>query len=161
VFPAAELIGVDPAPDMVRQAEASASTGTRFVNAVAEELPFADAIFDLVVSTMSFHHWSSQPAGLAEVPRVLAPGAVLALTDALAVGRPCASSSGWPAGAVASTPRRSSTRCSPPRGCRPSIAERFRGWAAASRWWSAAGSALCIGAMTRPHREVVGRARVV
>ncbi len=89
VFPDADLVGVDPAAQMVRQAEASVPAGVRarFAVATAEDLPFADASFDMVVSTMSFHHWSDQPAGLGEVRRVLAPGGVMALTDGLAVGR--------------------------------------------------------------------------
>jgi len=38
-------------------------------------LPFADESFDLVVSTLSMHHWAHAPAGLAEIARVLRPGA--------------------------------------------------------------------------------------
>lgn len=89
VFPAAELVGVDAAPEMVRQAEASVPAGarSRFARATAEDLPFADASFDLVVSTMSFHHWSDQRAGLRQVHRVLTPGGLMALTDGFAVGR--------------------------------------------------------------------------
>jgi len=40
-----------------------------------ERLPFADGQFDAAVSTGAFKHWSSHAAGLAEVLRVLAPGA--------------------------------------------------------------------------------------
>jgi ubiquinone/menaquinone biosynthesis C-methylase UbiE len=89
-FPDADLVGVDPAADMVRQAEAArpADVGARFVQAAAEALPFGDASFDLVVSSMSFHHWADQRAGLREARRVLAPGGLLALGDALAVGWP-------------------------------------------------------------------------
>jgi ubiquinone/menaquinone biosynthesis C-methylase UbiE len=89
-FPDADLVGVDPAAEMVRQAEASlpADVGAGFVQGAAEALPFGDASFDLVVSTMSFHHWADQQAGLREVRRVLAPGALIALAGALAVGWP-------------------------------------------------------------------------
>ena len=38
-------------------------------------LPFPDGSFDLVVSTMSMHHWADPAAGLAEIARVLRPGA--------------------------------------------------------------------------------------
>jgi SAM-dependent methyltransferase len=56
------------------------------VRATVGALPFADATFDLVVSTVSFHHWASQGAGLAEVGRVLAPGGTFVLADLHAVG---------------------------------------------------------------------------
>ena len=73
---AAELTGADPAAGMIDQARAAAPGGAsvRFVQAFAEELPFPDASFDLVTSTMSFHHWADQRRGLREVRRVLAPG---------------------------------------------------------------------------------------
>jgi ubiquinone/menaquinone biosynthesis C-methylase UbiE len=88
IFPQAELVGVDPAAGMVRQAASSLPNDLvrRFVQGSAEALPFEDASFDLVVSTMSFHHWANQRAGLREVARVLVPGGVLTLTDGLAVG---------------------------------------------------------------------------
>lgn len=87
-FPAAELVGVDPAAEMVRQAEASQPPGirVRFVQAAAEHLPFPDASFDLVVSSMSFHHWADQQAGLREIRRVLAADGLLALADGFAAG---------------------------------------------------------------------------
>jgi ubiquinone/menaquinone biosynthesis C-methylase UbiE len=87
-FPESELVGVDPAAEMVHQAASSSASGVvgRFVQGSAESLPFDDASFDLVVSTMSFHHWRNQRAGLREVSRVLVPGGVLALADGLAVG---------------------------------------------------------------------------
>lgn len=36
-------------------------------------LPFPDGSFDLVVSTLSMHHWADPAAGLAEIGRVLRP----------------------------------------------------------------------------------------
>jgi SAM-dependent methyltransferase len=37
-------------------------------------LAFPDQSFDLVVSTLSMHHWADPTAGLAEIGRVLRPG---------------------------------------------------------------------------------------
>ncbi len=37
-------------------------------------------------STVSFHHWASQRAGLTEVRRVLAPSGIFVLADLHAVG---------------------------------------------------------------------------
>jgi ubiquinone/menaquinone biosynthesis C-methylase UbiE len=87
-FPAAQLTGIDPAEEMIRVARSSTPDGAsaRFVHGFAEELPFADATFDLVFTTMSFHHWGDQASALREVRRVLAPGGAFALADGLPVG---------------------------------------------------------------------------
>jgi ubiquinone/menaquinone biosynthesis C-methylase UbiE len=37
-------------------------------------LAFPDRSFDLVISTLSMHHWADPTAGLAEIGRVLRPG---------------------------------------------------------------------------------------
>jgi len=88
VFPSARLEGVDAAPSMVKQASAAMPSGTRvnFQVAVAEQLPFPAGEFDLVFSTMTFHHWVSQSAGIGEVARVLAPGGRWLLADFVARG---------------------------------------------------------------------------
>lgn len=75
-FPRADLSGVDPAPGMVEAARKAwrGDRPARFVQAAAEHLPFEGGEFDLVTSTVSFHHWQDQQAGLNEIGRVLAPG---------------------------------------------------------------------------------------
>ena len=86
-FPGAKLFGVDAAIEMVRQAQTSHPDGAiRFQQAVAEELPFPDASFDLVFSTMTFHHWSDQGRGIAEIARVLRPGGRWLLAEFVASG---------------------------------------------------------------------------
>ncbi len=87
-FPDAVLTGVDPAADMVRRARQAVSDGVpvTFAEARAEHLPFGDASFDLVTTTMSFHHWGDQPVALREIARVLAPSGVFLLADALPAG---------------------------------------------------------------------------
>ncbi|HEX7265665.1 MAG TPA: methyltransferase domain-containing protein [Candidatus Dormibacteraeota bacterium] len=86
-FPEAKLVGVDAAIEMVRQAQTSSADGAiRFQQAVAEELPFPNATFDLVFSTMTFHHWSDQGRGIAEVARVLKPGGRWLLAEFVASG---------------------------------------------------------------------------
>jgi ubiquinone/menaquinone biosynthesis C-methylase UbiE len=73
-FPGVKLVGVDAAIEMVKQAQKSTPDGTiQFQQATAEELPFANSSFDLVFSTMTFHHWQNQGRGAAEVARVLTP----------------------------------------------------------------------------------------
>ena len=69
-FPGAELVGVDAAIEMVKQAKASfpSGVGIRFQQATAEHLPLQNAGFDLVFSTLTFHHWIDQRRGIADGP---------------------------------------------------------------------------------------------
>lgn len=81
---ATELVGVDPAPLMIRTARSlSSDDRLSFRKAIAEQLPFEDATFDLVLATTSFDHWADQPAGVAEVARVLEPGGHFVVADLL------------------------------------------------------------------------------
>lgn len=76
------LDGIDPAPSMVEVAAAQADDSRlNFVVGVAEQLPYPDESFDLIVSTTSFDHWADQGAGLRECARVLRPGGRLLLVD--------------------------------------------------------------------------------
>jgi ubiquinone/menaquinone biosynthesis C-methylase UbiE len=86
-FPGAKLVGIDAAIEMVKYAQTSNPTGTiQFQQAMAEELPFPNAYFDLVFSTMTFHHWPNQTRGVAEVARVLTSGGRWLLADFVASG---------------------------------------------------------------------------
>lgn len=80
-FPGARLEGVDAAPQMVKRAQAESESGIAFRQGVAERLPFGDTEFDLVFSTMTFHHWADQRQGVAEVARVLRPDGRWLLAD--------------------------------------------------------------------------------
>jgi len=87
-FPGAALEGVDAAIEMVKHAQAVLPAGSRirYQQAIAEKLPFRDEQFDLVFSTMTFHHWADQQKGISEVARVLKPGGRWLLADFIATG---------------------------------------------------------------------------
>ena len=87
-FPPAALEGVDAAVEMVKHAQAvnPARSRIRFQQATAERLPFAADQFDLVFSTMTFHHWDDQARAVAEVARVLKPGGRWLLADLIPTG---------------------------------------------------------------------------
>jgi SAM-dependent methyltransferase len=76
-----DVTGVDLDPAMIDRARANADRASAlderrpsFEVADAAALPFDDASFDAVVSTLSMHHWADPGAGLAEIARVLRPG---------------------------------------------------------------------------------------
>jgi ubiquinone/menaquinone biosynthesis C-methylase UbiE len=79
-WPEAEMIGIDPAAEMLRVARGKLPRAVLTV-AAAEELPCPTGSIDLVLSTTSFGHWRDQPAGLREVARVLTPAGLLVLAE--------------------------------------------------------------------------------
>lgn len=54
----------------------------------AEQLPFADGEFDLVMSRYSTHHWQDAGLGLREARRVLKPGGIAVFADVVSPGEP-------------------------------------------------------------------------
>lgn len=79
-WPEAHLIGIDPAKGMIEMAQRLTPNAT-FLTGMAESLPLQDASVDLARSTISFHHWHDQAAGLREIARVFRPGGYLLLVD--------------------------------------------------------------------------------
>jgi len=79
-WPEAQLLGADPAENMIAQAGRLNPNAT-FKVASAEALPFSDQTADIVLSSLSFHHWVDQKKGLRETVRVLRPGGFFCLAD--------------------------------------------------------------------------------
>lgn len=52
-----------------------------FVKGLAEELPFLDASFDIVLSRLAFHHFTNIHTAFKEMVRVLKPGGKLVMID--------------------------------------------------------------------------------
>jgi ubiquinone/menaquinone biosynthesis C-methylase UbiE len=82
-YPEAEILGVDFSPGMIDEARSKKPPGSRvrFSVAAVEDLPFDDRRFDLVFSTLSFHHWADRQLGVTECARVLKPGGRLVIID--------------------------------------------------------------------------------
>jgi ubiquinone/menaquinone biosynthesis C-methylase UbiE len=71
--------GIDASPEMIARARKKArrnAVEVSFENAVVEKLPFADATFDAVLSTLMLHHLGrkARQQCLCEIRRVLKPG---------------------------------------------------------------------------------------
>ncbi len=79
----ARIVGIDLSASMLLYAGRHATTDgrLRFVVGDAASLPFDDASVDLVVSTLSLHHWSEPADAFAEIARVLRPGGVALIYD--------------------------------------------------------------------------------
>ena len=79
-WPGVSITGVDADPEILRIGRAKVAEagvdGIELVEAFASELPFAAESFDVVVSTLFFHHLSStvKRETMPEVARVLKPG---------------------------------------------------------------------------------------
>jgi ubiquinone/menaquinone biosynthesis C-methylase UbiE len=78
--PQLSVSGIDLSPEMTARATAVAARRSRghsveFQVADVVALPFADQSMDLVVSSISLHHWDDPAAGLRDIIRVLRPGA--------------------------------------------------------------------------------------
>lgn len=91
------VAGVDPAPRQIRRARAKARRArldVDFQQAGIEALPYADASFDAVTSTLMIHHLPDelQRRGLAEIGRVLTPEGRLVVADVLPGDTPEATS---------------------------------------------------------------------
>ena len=85
--PQVRIEGIDLSDEMIHRARTramTASTSTdrvRYTVADVAALPQPDNSVDLVVSTLSLHHWADVSAGLAEIRRVLKPGGTAWIYD--------------------------------------------------------------------------------
>ncbi|MCL5025579.1 MAG: class I SAM-dependent methyltransferase [Chloroflexi bacterium] len=84
--PDLRIVGVDVSPSMVeiargRAARAGLTGRVRFEVGDVGALPFPDGQVDLVISTLSLHHWPDPAQGLREIYRVLVPGGQALIYD--------------------------------------------------------------------------------
>ena len=85
-YPTVEVAGLDPDPRALARAErkaARAGATIRFDRGFSDALPYEDASFDRVFSSMMLHHVDAdqKPATAREIHRVLKPGGRLELLD--------------------------------------------------------------------------------
>lgn len=81
----AKVTCLDVTPAMLQmgreEAEKAGLVNMEFVEGMAENLPFADKSFDIVMSRLAFHHFVNPDKIFAEMKRVLKPGGKLILMD--------------------------------------------------------------------------------
>lgn len=86
LHPDVEVVGLDPDPKALARARrkaARAALSIRFGQGFADELPYAEASFDRVLSSFMFHHLPHDEKGkmLRAVRRVLKPGGEFHILD--------------------------------------------------------------------------------
>ena len=84
--PELQVTGVDLSDEMLTKAasrvqDAGLQERIAFKKGDVSQIPFPDNALDLVVSTLSLHHWSDPVAALDEIARVLSPGGSFVLFD--------------------------------------------------------------------------------
>ena len=85
-LPGLQVYGIDLSDDMIRLARAHARSEqleerVHFESGDVAHLPYPDQSFDVVVSTISIHHWFELEQPLRELYRVLRPGGRLWIYD--------------------------------------------------------------------------------
>lgn len=80
-YPAARLAGLDPVPEMLEVARQKLRPGVELRVGWANELPWPEESFDVVVSCNMFHYITHPLEALGEMDRVLRPGGRIVITD--------------------------------------------------------------------------------
>jgi ubiquinone/menaquinone biosynthesis C-methylase UbiE len=92
------VIGVDPAPVMLRVARilTSSSETVRYASGTAETLPLPNGSVTVLWTIASVHHWADLDAALDEARRVLSPGGrLVAIERRVRPGARSHASHGW------------------------------------------------------------------
>lgn len=76
-----ELHGVDLAENMVRVARQRYGAIAEIILADAENLPYQDGMFDIIICNASFHHYTNPKAVLAQMRRVLKDNGMVLIGD--------------------------------------------------------------------------------
>lgn len=81
VVPEAEIVGLDPSAEMLSVARQKLPKSVDLRVGSADNIPFPNESFDLVISTNSFHYFRRPAQAIQEAKRVLKPNGHIVITD--------------------------------------------------------------------------------
>ena len=85
-LPNKQYVGLDLTPAMIDACNAKNIEGAKFIVGDAENLPFDENSFDIILCSESFHHYPSPNDFFKSIYKVLNPGGKLILRDYIAEG---------------------------------------------------------------------------
>ena len=84
-FPGSEVIGLDISEETLELAiadwPANYYRNIQFCCGDVERLPFKDGVIDIIISSLSLHHWRNPKKAVLEINRVLKPGGQFLIMD--------------------------------------------------------------------------------
>ena len=79
-----ELYGADLSSEMIKEAQCRLGLDASLMVADAENLPYEDSLFDILLCNASFHHYPNPRKALREMYRVLKPNGALLIGEGYA-----------------------------------------------------------------------------
>ena len=80
-YPHVQFDGLDISDQMLAQGKSKSLPNVSFVQGDAENLPYPDNTFDIVLCTSSFHHYPNPQQAIRSFYKALTPGGLLILCD--------------------------------------------------------------------------------
>lgn len=81
LVPEAKFVGLDPSAEMLNVAKQKLPVSVELRVGSADNLPFPDESFDVVISTNAFHYFRNPSQAIQEAKRILKPDGRLVITD--------------------------------------------------------------------------------
>ncbi|GAF09240.1 class I SAM-dependent methyltransferase [Paenibacillus pini] len=83
IYPNGNYNGIDISDSMIEKARSKFKNEENFIVGDSHSLPYKNDRFDIIINTISFHHYEQPDKVISEMYRVLKPGGRLLLLDSI------------------------------------------------------------------------------